>query len=145
MQRREWSRAPQLLTGLTFFPVSGETPMCSPDLISTCLIPSPQWDSLQRSHWHLQTFPDIRSLGIRSLNGKQLESLVWLQKAISSLQQFKTPLNACCNLLLVCKDSTPKNRRTRTKRFSSTVGTLILTKRILSRNFLKHLSIKFSG
>ena len=60
-----------------------------PDLIFKCLILS-----LQRPQWNLWTAPNIRSLGIGSLNQKELESLVWHSKAISAFQQFKTPLNA---------------------------------------------------
>ena len=47
-------------------------------------------------------------------------------------------------LILDCKYITAKYERTRSKHFFSTVGTLFLTMWILSRSFLKHLSIKFS-
>ena len=48
------------------------------------------------------------------------------------------------SLALVCKDIIPEYGRTRSKRFFSTVGTFSLTRWILFKNFLKHLSIKFS-
>ena len=48
-------------------------------------------------------------------------------------------------ILQVCKDITPKYGGSRSKYFLSTVGTFSLTWWILSRNFLKHLSIKFLG
>ena len=38
-------------------------------------------------------------------------------KVFFSLQQFKTHLNACCNLVLVCKDIIPEYGRTRSKHF----------------------------
>ena len=53
-------------------------------------------------------------------------------------------LNAYFSLVLVCKVITEYGRTT-SKRFSSTVGTFSLTRWILSRNILKHLSIKFLG
>ena len=74
-----------------------------------------------------------------------MEHLVWHLKTISSLQQFKTSFNACCSLVLVCKDIIPKYGKTRTKGFFPTVGTFSLTKSTLFKNFLKHLSIKFLG
>ena len=46
-----------------------------------------------------------------------MESLVWHLKTIPSLQQFKTPFNACCSLVLICKDIIPKYGRTRSKHF----------------------------
>ena len=103
---------------LTFFLVRGNAPMC---------------------------FPGFMSYVLRSLNRKELQSLVWYLKLISSLQQFKSPLNACYNLVIVCKDITPKYRRTRSKNLFSTVVTFSLTMWILSRISLRHLSIKFSG
>ena len=48
-------------------------------------------------------------------------------KTISSLQQFKTPFNASCSLVQVCKDIILKYGRTRSKRFFSAVGTFYLT------------------
>ena len=70
-----------------------------------------------------------------------MESLVWLLKTISSLKHFKTPFNAYCSLVLVSKDG-----RTRKKTlFFLTVGTFSLTRSILLKNFLKHVSIKFAG
>ena len=77
-----------------------------------------------------------------SFNQKEIENLVEHLTAISNLQQFKTLLNACCNLVLVCKDITPNYGGARSKRFLSTFGTPSLTRWILSKNFLKHLLIK---
>ena len=74
-----------------------------------------------------------------------MESLVWNLKAISSLQQFKTLLNGCCNLVLICKDITPKYGRTRSKRVFSTIGKFSIKRWILYRKFLKHLPLKISG
>ena len=80
--------------------------------------------------------------GYRVFKSERIGNLVWHLKTISSLQHFKLPLNACCNLVLVGK---VPDGRTRSKRFLFTVGTFSLTRCILCRNFLKHLSIKFSG
>ena len=41
LQWSKWSQIALLFDGLTFFPVRGDTPICSPDLISKCLILSP--------------------------------------------------------------------------------------------------------
>ena len=57
------------------------------------------------------------------------------------MQQFKTPFNACCSLVLVCKDIIPKYGRTRSKRFFSTVGTFSLTRWTLFKNCLKKLEL----
>ena len=38
LQWSKWSQMALLFDGLTFFPVRGDTPICSPDLISKCLI-----------------------------------------------------------------------------------------------------------
>ena len=51
--------------------------------------------------------PRYKILGIVSLNRKELESVFWHLKAILSLLQFKTPLSACFNLVLVFKDISP--------------------------------------
>ena len=41
LQWSKWSQIALLFDGLTFFPVRGDTPICSPDLISKCPILSP--------------------------------------------------------------------------------------------------------
>ena len=51
--------------------------------------------------------PRYKILGIVSSNQKELEDLFWHLKAILSLLQFKKPLSACFNLVLVFKDITP--------------------------------------
>ena len=55
-----------------------------------------------------QATPDIRSLGRRSLNWKELENAF---KINVYFQQFKTHFNSSCNLVLVCKDIALNNRR----------------------------------
>ena len=107
---------------LAFFPVTGDASMCFPDLISKCII------LLGNELIAENTAPDIRYLGIKSLNRKELKSLVWHLKAISNLGQVKVPLNPCCNLVLVCNNITTKCGSTATKHFFSTVGTFSLTK-----------------
>ena len=41
LQWSKWSQTALLCEDLTSFPVGGDTPICSPDLISKCLILSP--------------------------------------------------------------------------------------------------------
>ena len=60
------------------------------------------------------------------------------------LQQFKIPLNVCCNLFLICKVITPKYGRAKNEHFFSTAGAFSLTRSKSSRNFLQNLSVKFS-
>ena len=54
--------------------------------------------------------------GYRVFKSERIGKLGLTFKLISSLQQFKTPLIACYNLVLVCKDITPKYGRTSSKR-----------------------------
>ena len=46
-----------------------------------------------------------------------------IKKQFVVCNNLKTPINACCDLILVSNHSTSKYGRTRNKRFSSTVGT----------------------
>ena len=83
------------------------------------------------------------SLGVESLSRKELESLVSHLKAISSLQQFKTPLNACFNLVLICKYITPQYGRTRSKHFFSSAGTFSF-KTLINKVFRVTIVSKYS-
>ena len=82
--------------------------------------------------------------GYRFFKSERNKTGLTYLKVFFSLQQFKTQLNACCNLVLVCKDIIPKYGRTRSKHFFSNVGTFSLARKIwiLHRNFLETLANK---
>ena len=80
--------------------------------------------------------------GVQNKQISKTAKITHVLKTISSLQQFKTPFNASCSLVQVCKDIILKYGRTRSKRFFSAVGTFYLTGWTLFKNFLKHLSMK---
>ena len=121
--------------------VRGDTPICSPDLIIalftiTGLIVETTLKFINDTRYKV--------FGYRVFVMERIWKL-WHLKTISSLQLFKTPFNARCSLVLVCKDIIPKYERTKSKYFFSTVGMFSLTRWILFKNFWKHLSVKFSG
>ena len=97
------------------------------------------------AHWNLQTTPDVSSLGIRSLKRKAFANLFWLLNTIYNLQQLIMTLTDFLNLVLVCNDNRPRYGSTKNKVFLGIVITFSCILYLLSRNTLKHLSIKFSG
>ena len=76
---------------------------------------------------------------------KQQASFLWLLKTIWSLQQFKMPLKDFLNLVLVCKEISPRYGSDRVKVFFSTVVTWgrIMTNLLIT--ILKHFSINDKG
>ena len=87
--------------------------------------------------WYLNMFS--RPKFPVSLNLKKLASFLWLLKTIWSLQQLKMPLKDFLNLVLVCKEISPRYGG-RIKVFFSTAVTLghFMTKLLIT--ILKHLS-----
>jgi hypothetical protein len=68
-----WASMPDMVETERFFPVKGETPMCSEIRVCVCRRVWPTYNALQ--HWHLYKYTtcDLSSPGILSLNGKKLE------------------------------------------------------------------------
>ena len=58
-------------------------------------------------HTYIYTTPDTKSKSEWFLNWKTA-SVLWLLKAIWSLQQFKIPLQDFLNLVVVCKEMSPR-------------------------------------
>ena len=85
------------------------------------------------------------SKGKWSLNQKKLKNFLWLLKTIWSLQQFKMPLKDFLNLVVVCKETSPRYGSDRTKVFFSTVVTWGCFMTNLLITILKHLSINDKG
>ena len=100
---------------------------------------------LHLPHVYLQTTPDTKSKGKQSLNRKRLASFLWLLETILSLTQFKMSLKDFLNLVLVCKEISPRYGSDRIKVFFSTVVTWGRFMCNLLIIFLKHLSINNKG
>ena len=115
------------------------------------------WYPNMFSRLHFQVYPshrnrknctlylDTKSKGKQSLNRKTLVSFLWLLKTIWSLQQFKMPLKDFLNLVLVCKETSPRYGSDKIKVFFSTVVTWGCFMTNLLITILKHLSINDKG
>ena len=81
----------------------------------------------------------VQKLGENCLSSENYYRLFLTLKRTCDIQKLSIPL------LDFCKDIVPAVGRTNLRGFFLTVGTFSLWIWILSRNNLKHLSIKFSG